>query len=313
MPFCSGQYLAELLNLSRTAVWKHIRALQDAGVDIHAVRGKGYRLNSCFELLEEAKIRALVAKQQADLVSNIELFSYLPSTNDYLLKQTSIPAKSVVLAEEQTAGRGRRGRSWLAPAGSITLSLSWRFQRAQSSMPGLALAAAIAVIRAIKRQPAINTDHIKVKWPNDVVFKQQKLAGILVEMRGDALGPVDVVLGVGVNVDMPAHWQKKIDQPVASLSAVTNQAIERNRFAAALIVELARCCQTFEDAGFKAFHKVWNEYDPYLSRQVSLKIGETIETGVSEGVDDCGALLLRQGQVLRAFHSGEIEQSRFEQ
>lgn len=310
--FCSGEYLAQELSLSRTAISKHIAALRRSGFKIDAVRGKGYHLASSFEVLDQALITSLVAERSEIEPDSIELFASIPSTNDYLLQQASLPSQRVVIAEEQTAGRGRQGRRWLSSAGNITLSLSWRFQRAQAAMSGLTLAVAIAVIRAIEAQDEQCKDKIKVKWPNDVLFDGAKLAGILVELRGEAMGPVDVVMGVGVNISLPSEWQQRIEQRATDMSALIEKPISRNQFAADLIVELQRCCKEFAEHGFGPFRRQWRQRDLYHNKPVTLRIAETLHRGISEGVDDNGALLLRYGNTLKAFHSGEIERSRFE-
>lgn len=307
--FCSGERLAAELALSRTAISKHIAALRRMGLAIDAVRGKGYRLRSPFELLDGARIATAIEPDQKALLESIELFPTLASTNDYLLRQPPLPTKRIVLAEQQTAGRGRQGRAWLAPAGSITLSLSWRFQRPPAAMPALTLAVAVAVVQALESGREAK---IAVKWPNDIVYQGQKLAGILVEMRGESHGPVDIVLGVGVNFHLPREWAQQIDQPVTDMTAIYGGGISRNQLTADLISSLVLACQQFDKNGLAPFRQHWLQRDQYRHKPVVLRIADGLHRGVSEGIDENGALLLRQGQKLRAFHSGEIEQSRFE-
>ncbi len=307
--FYSGEQLAAELVLSRTAVWKHIASLRKSGLAIDAVRGKGYRLMTEIELLDrDSIIEAIDATCMAQL-GDILLFPALPSTNDYLLQQPSLATREVVIAEQQTAGRGRQGRSWLAPFGSITLSLGWRFQRAAAAMSGLTLALAMAVICAMESG---REQKIGVKWPNDIVFEGNKLAGILVEMRGQSHGPVDIVMGVGVNMDMPAEWSQRIAQPVTDMKTVYGKSLSRNRLIADLISHLVDVCQRFDESGFAPFKESWLQRDQYRGQPVVLRMDECIHTGLNQGVDDSGALLLRQGERTHAFHSGDIELSRFE-
>jgi len=151
-----------------------------------------------------------------------------------------------------------------------------------------------------------------VKWPNDIVVGNKKLAGILVEMRGESHGPVDIVMGVGVNLDMPAQWCRRIDQPVTDMKKVYGKSLSRNQLAADLISQLVDACQCFDKNGFAPFREHWLQRDQYRYKQVALRMGDSVQNGISQGVDESGALLLQQGEHVRVFHSGEIEQSRFE-
>ncbi|MBL1432894.1 MAG: biotin--[acetyl-CoA-carboxylase] ligase [Gammaproteobacteria bacterium] len=307
--FCSGEQLATELGLSRTAVWKHIASLRTCGLVIDAVRGKGYRMTSGIELLDRERINAAISAKSRDLLDDLLLFPTLKSTNDYLLQHTGSSLRQVVIAEQQTAGRGRQGRPWLAPFGSITLSLSWRFQRSAAAMSGLTLALAIAVIRAIEAGCASlgNDAGVSVKWPNDIVVADKKLAGILVEMHGEAHGPVDIVMGVGVNVNLPSDIQQRINQPATDIKTVFARVPSRNQLAADLISEMVETCQHFDEYGFSVFKESWSKRDQSCNKPVALRLGENLHKGISQGVDETGALLLLQGDTVRAFHSGELE------
>jgi len=307
--FCSGQQLAAEFGLSRTAVWKHIVCLRKAGLIIDAIRGKGYRLASAIELLDRERIIAAIDAKSRALLDDVLLFPTLDSTNDYLLQHAVPFTRQVVIAEQQTAGRGRQGRPWLAPLGNITLSLSWRFQRSAAAMSGLTLALAVAVIQAIEsgREPNLGAQPtLGVKWPNDIVVGEKKLAGILVEMRGESYGPVDIVMGVGVNLDLPVAWHEQIDQPATDVNTAYGKPLLRNQLTADLISQLVDTCQRFDESGFDPFKEPWSQRDQYRYKQVALRIGGTLHKGISQGVDKSGALLLQQGGNQRTFHSGEI-------
>lgn len=312
--FCSGEALANRLGLSRTAVWKHIASLRKAGLVIDAVRGKGYRLASDLELLDRERINTAINPKTRNLLDELLLFPTLGSTNDYLLQRPALPTRMVVIAEQQTAGRGRQGRAWLSPFGCIALSLSWRFQRSASAMSGLTLALAVAVIRAIEagHVSALNQARVSVKWPNDIVYGSKKLAGILVEMRGESYGPVDIVMGVGVNLNLSAESHQDIDQPATDVQTVFGGLPSRNQLVAKLISEMVETCQRFDESGFSSFKALWSQRDQYRDKRVTLRMGENLYHGISQGVDDSGALLLQQDEKVRVFHSGEIEQSRFQ-
>lgn len=187
--FHSGESLGKLLGVSRTAVWKAMQTMQsEYDVQVQSVKGRGYRLSQPVELLDEQAIMANLASETRQSLYKFDILPHVDSTNRYLMAAASQGAAGghLVLAEQQTAGRGRLGRSWVSPFGcNIYGSLLWRFNLAASELSGLGIVVAVALIHALSDY----TDALEIKWPNDILFNGQKLAGILLEMQGEANGP----------------------------------------------------------------------------------------------------------------------------
>ena len=214
----------------------------------------------------------------------------------------------MLAAEWQTAGRGRRGRKWTAVAGgSLTFSLGWRFDQGAGYLAGLSLAVGVAVIRALEAE---GLPGVELKWPNDLIYRHLKVGGILVELNGDALGPSTVVVGVGLNVRMPAIAKRDIDQPVSDLTAVAGRGagpIDRNRLLARVVAELASAFTAYADTGFPPFAAEWQRRHAYQGKPVKLLLpdGASVK-GTVAGVDSTGALVLADGPRRARFLSGEI-------
>ena len=302
--FHSGEELGLQLGVSRSAIWKTLQQFEILNLDIHAVQGKGYRLVSPLELLDVNNILAAlpVAIRDVPLALNVE--TELDSTNAWLMKQDDWHGQ-VCLAEYQHAGRGRRGRKWVSPfAANLYLSLGWSFSLDAASLAGLSLASGVAVIRALER---LGIQTAGLKWPNDIFHGEQKLGGILIEMRGQAGGPSQVVIGIGLNVKMPSSAAKQIDQPWSDLEQCAEKTVSRNALAAAVITELVQVCQACEQGAITTYLEAWQEHDIYAGKQVDLLLpDESRITGTSRGIDSQGALLLEQSGKVQRFNSGEV-------
>ena len=198
--FRSGEDIARQLRLSRSVVWKQIRALRASGIEIQAVPKQGYRLPRAIELYDGTKIAANLPTGMGNRIGRLDTLLEVDSTNRHIEEAPGPePGQATVcVAEVQTAGRGRKGRSWVAPfGGSICLSLGWQFTESPPTLPALSLAIGIAVVRVLRRMGASAAG---LKWPNDILWQGRKLAGILIEMRGESAGPARVVIGLGLNV-----------------------------------------------------------------------------------------------------------------
>ncbi|HEX7025963.1 MAG TPA: biotin--[acetyl-CoA-carboxylase] ligase, partial [Gammaproteobacteria bacterium] len=214
MQFHSGESLGQALGLSRAAVWKHMQALQADGLVCEAVHGKGYRLSVPVEPLDSGVIRLALSSSHADALELIVL-DETDSTNGHLLARAvqRPPHVLVCLAEQQTAGRGRRGRSWQSPYGtSLALSLMWRFEAGAAALAGLSLATGVVVAESLEQAGAAG---LQLKWPNDLVWQGRKLGGILLEVAGDVTGPCYVVIGIGLNIATETGHaaMQSVDQP----------------------------------------------------------------------------------------------------
>jgi len=303
--FHSGEALGHASGRSRSAIWKAIQSLQQAGIEVFSVRGKGYRLASPVELLDAETILAHMAPNTRATVQHLEVCFEVDSTNARVLeraKQLSATGH-VCLAERQLAGRGRRGREWISPfGGNIYLSLLWQFDGA-SQLGGLSLAVAVAVMRGLKE---FGLQGAGVKWPNDIQVSGRKLAGILLEIAGEASGPCAVVVGVGLNVNLPADAMTAVDQPWTDVQAELGRPVPRNILAATLLHHLTSAIQQFEYEGLAPFLNEWRDSDVLADKKVVVDLPQGKIHGIARGVDASGALLLACDGELRRYHSGEV-------
>jgi BirA family biotin operon repressor/biotin-[acetyl-CoA-carboxylase] ligase len=305
--FRSGRWLGEQLGISRAAVWKQIQSLSRLGLDVHAVRGQGYRLAIPFQPLNAALIRNTISDPVSARLDGVEVFREIDSTSDYLKRsqaQQHPPRSRVCVAEWQSAGRGRRGRRWVSPYGaSLYLSLGLQLNEATLRSGGLSLVAAIAVLRALCDS---GVEGLGLKWPNDIYYQQRKLACVLLDLSGESGGPYHVVIGVGINLRLPEAAAREIDQPWADLSRCGCE-IDRNRLAGAIVTRLMQAIDVFDKQGLEAFAQEWKRYDLIAGRVVELHDdSEAMISGVARGIDGQGGLVIEQGGITRSYHAGEI-------
>ena len=303
--FHSGEALARALRVSRGTIWNAVRAIDAAGVKVYKVRGRGYKLSEPVSLLDsEAVIRHAGS---AAARYTIELVDAVGSTNTLLMERAAYGAASgtVLAAEWQRSGRGRMGRAWHAGlCGALTFSVLWRFQQGASALAGLSLAAGVALMRALAELGAAEA---RLKWPNDVLWRGRKLAGMLIEMHGDALGPSAVVIGIGLNVRLSSRVKDRIDQPAADLEAACGHALDRSRVLGLVLAHLVTVLERFADDGFAPFVDEWQRAHAYQGATVTVKLPTgSEELGTALGVSDDGALIVRTGGVVRRLHSGEV-------
>jgi BirA family biotin operon repressor/biotin-[acetyl-CoA-carboxylase] ligase len=305
----SGEWLAQQLGVSRAAIWKGIERLRMRGIDIQAVPRRGYALPREVELLQEEPIRAAVASERAARLRSIDLEFDVDSTNTRLLAVAAPPYgyADVVLSELQHAGRGRRGRHWVAPfGGSIALSMGWSFADASRASPTLSLSVGVAVARALARAGARG---IGLKWPNDIWLDDRKIGGVLIELRAEASGPAHVVIGVGVNVTLAPSTRAQIEVSgvrVAAVADACDTAPSRNFIAGAIIDELLSMLVDFEREGFAPFRGAWTALDVLRDRPAQVLTGEDVISGTARGVDAHGALRLERDGRMHEFVSGEV-------
>ena len=293
----SGADLAARLGLTRAAVWKQVEQLREHGLPVEARRGAGYRLPWPVELLDADWI----GRHCQPRPGRLEVHWSLDSTSSECLRRASgLPDGSVVLAEMQQAGRGRRGRAWLSPPGlNVTLSCLKRFERGFSALSGLSLAVGVALVEALE---SLGIDGIGLKWPNDVLVSRSgaKLAGILVELSGEYQGPSTAVIGVGLNLRLPDSLRAQAGQPVADLAELAVEPPGRNRVVAALTGNLLAALARFDRDGFGAFAAAYARLDLLRGRQLRLSDAQGEFEAVGDGVDAQGALrVLREGRPQR--------------
>jgi BirA family biotin operon repressor/biotin-[acetyl-CoA-carboxylase] ligase len=304
----SGEELAARLAVSRAAVWKQLQQLDEWGVGLDAQPGQGYRLAAPLDLLDADAIRGALPQWSAGRLRHLEVHEELDSTSDRLLAVHDLPPGrfDACLAEFQRAGRGRRGRRWLAPfASGLCLSVNWSFRDAPAALGALSLASGVAALRALRR---LGCPGLALKWPNDIVYGAKKLGGILIDLRGEAAGPATVVVGVGINLRLPPALKEALAAEgleatdLAEIGVVPGRAIA----AAALISELALALEEFGARGMSAFVDEWRGADALANRAVRVLQGEQTIEGLARGVDADGALLLDAGDGRRRILSGEV-------
>ncbi len=303
--FRSGEILADTLGVSRGSVWHSVRELEAAGLEIYRVRGRGYRLQQPLSLLDAAEVRRQLGRGASGLA--LELVDSVGSTNTLALAraQANAPTGTVIAAEWQTAGRGRLGRSWHAGiGGALTFSMVWRFTQGAGFLAGLSLAAGIALARALK---TLGVAGAGLKWPNDVVWRGRKLAGVLIEMQGDALGPSCAVIGIGLNVRLSDAVRREIGQAVTDLETVYGRMIDRNAVLARVLIELRAVLEAFARDGFAPLRAEWQRHHAWQDRSVTVALPDgRRESGVARGVDEDGALIVAARAGIRRYHSAEV-------
>lgn len=303
--FHSGEDMAAQLGMSRASVHGALRDVGEYGLDLHRVRGRGYRLAQPLYWLDAAAIR----QQLAGIGGNVhlEIIDYATSTNALLLQRAAsgAPSGSMLAAEWQSAGRGRLGRPWRTGLGdALTFSLLWRFGCGVGALSGLSLAVGVAVLRALHE---LGVREVGLKWPNDIMLGEDKLAGILLESQGDMLGPSAVVIGIGLNLTVSEALRAAIDQPVSDLAAAGVALAERNRVLGLLLKHLLHVLDEFPVQGFRGLRAEWERNHAYRQRAVALTLPDgTRVTGQVRGVTEEGALRVATAAGEQVFHAGEI-------
>jgi BirA family transcriptional regulator, biotin operon repressor / biotin---[acetyl-CoA-carboxylase] ligase len=310
----SGEDLAANVGLTRARVSQVLKEAEAAGLALERLKGRGYRLLEAPDFLDAKKVRARLAvlaeTGAVALPLAIEIVDQIESTSSELMRrvQRRDVHRTVLAAEWQTAGRGRRGRAWTAIAGgSLTFSLGWKFEQGAGFLAGLSLAVGVAVVHALEAE---GFRGVALKWPNDLIHRHMKVGGILIELNGDALGPTTTVIGVGLNVRLPPAARKDIPVPVTDLATVAGRrapAIDRNHLLARLLAELATVLDLYAREGFAPFAAEWQHRHAYQGKPVRLLLPDgAIVTGKVAGVDASGALVLADGPRRIRFLSGEI-------
>lgn len=302
--FHSGVDLAAAIGVSRTAVWKQITGLEQLGVDVHKVRGRGYRIPGGMELLAAKEISRGLEPAALERFGEPHILMDVDSTNRVAMDAvTQGQRRYVCFAERQTAGRGRRGRDWVSPFGcNLYCSLIQRFRNGFAGMEGLSLAVGIGVRRAVRQNGAQN---VGLKWPNDVVVDDRKLGGILIEVTGDVAGDCFAVIGIGLNLRMPERAGERIDQDWANLDQCSTTSWSRNSLAIDLLNQLSEVLGSFQASGLAPFLADWEQADTLNGCRVQVSGLENV-TGVCRGVDDKGGLVVETNSGVRVFYGGEV-------
>lgn len=307
--FRSGEALAADLSVTRAAVWKAVEQLRELGVPLDAQPHKGYRLASGVSPLCPERIAAALPAAVRARIETLSVEWTLESTNTRLLD--ALPpragAAAIVLAENQTGGRGRRGRGWIAPpGGGICLSIAWQYPDMPADLSALSLVVGLEAANALR---AVGVDGVLLKWPNDLVTARGKLGGILIEMRAEAGGPVHVVVGLGLNVLIGEEARAAValtGNVVDDIRAHRAPVPDRNAIVAALLERLLPALAEFPRHGFAPHIAQWTDRDALHGQEVRIDNAGDVTRGVARGIDAHGALLVETPAGVRRFISGEV-------
>ena len=302
--FHSGEAVGRSLGITRGSVSNALADVGDVGLEVLKVHGRGYRLLTPVQWLSREAIQHHLGSRARRFT--LEVVDETGSTNTDLTAAAArgAPSGSVKVAEFQTRGRGRRGRDWHSGlGGALTFSLLWRFEQGAGFLSGLSLAVGVALARVLRRHGAAD---VMLKWPNDLLWRHLKVAGILIELSGDVMGPTAAVIGIGLNVRLPESVKVRIDQPVADLAKMGIET-DRNHLFAEILSELDSVLEEFSAEGFAPFRREWNGAHAYQDKMVRLKMPDKGEfEGRVEGAADDGALTISTRSGSRKFYGGEL-------
>lgn len=298
--FHSGADIGRKLGLTRAAVWKRMQNLQArTGHSVESVPGKGYRLEQPIDLLDASRLHEATG---ADC--NLQLLDSIDSTNEYakkLIREGS--SVQLVIAEEQTCGKGRRGRVWQSPYGSnLYISMIWPVTEGMRQLEGLSLAVGLAVLRTIEASGIAGAG---MKWPNDVLVGRQKIAGILLELMGDLADRSYVVIGIGINVNMH-NKVDAIDQPWTSISQQLGSTVCRHEVFARLYKNLQDVLAVQLGSGFELLRAEWEARHLWQGEKVCLSSAAASVHGVVTGINERGEIGIRTAEGLQYFAGGEL-------
>lgn len=306
--YISGEHISRELNVSRTAVWKHIQALKEEGYVFESSTRLGYRLVSAPDRLSREKL--LEALQTKVLGRHIHIFDEVDSTQNVAqrLVREGAPEGTLVLAERQTAGRGRLGRHWHSPKGKgIYLSLAVRPDLPLHLMPHMTLLAAVALCRAVRQTvPGVSPG---IKWPNDLLVRGRKISGILMESSAENEALQYIVAGVGISCNLEADdYPEELREKATSLLIESGSKVEREKLIAAFLLQLEEMFQLYREQGFGVVRSLWEASSATIGRQVRMvAYGGSCE-GEAVGLDDWGGLVVRQADgTLKTVYSADTE------
>jgi len=281
-----GTTIGEQLNISRTAVWKMIKKLEDYAIAIDSVKGKGYCLKEPLYLLDENVIKKYLHHNN----TTIAIFETIDSTNHYLKQHHDV---HVCLAEQQTQGRGRLNRTWISPFGkNIYLSFAYNFKKDISELASLSLITSLAIQKTLL--PWVKPHTPLIKWPNDILCDDEKLAGSLIEIQAESNGFCRAIIGIGINVNMLD--MDEIEQAWTSIYKLTGNIVDRNSLVANLIDSLFESLICFENDGDEDFIRKWRECDYLKDQVITFNSGNQTITGIARGINAKGQLLIEDNQ-----------------
>ncbi len=301
-----GTSIGKQLNITRAAVWKVIKKLEEYAVPLTSIKGKGYRLDAPLHLLNQNKIKSELKHRSVQLA----ILEKTTSTNDYLKQFIKQNRKIITcLAETQIQGKGRFQRNWYSPFGeNLYFSMLYPFEKDVSELRGLSLVIGLAICHAVESIAKLKNNLLKLKWPNDILLDQQKIAGILIEIEAESNGYCQIIVGIGINVNMSKASKKNIDQPWSSLLKATQKFHDRNIICAALIDSLIDYLERFSVNDLSVFIDEWQHRDYLANTEISLVKDNKKITGKCLGINENGHLMIKTAdKKILAFSSGDTK------
>lgn len=302
--YISGEKISRELNISRTAVWKHVESLKQEGYTIDSVPRRGYKVLAAPDVLFPGDIKSSLETKV--LGRDIHYFHSVDSTNRVAkeLAEKGASEGTLVIAEEQTQGRGRMGRPWISPAGGIWMSLILRPHLPPYRVQGITLVASVAVVEAIK---AVTGLRPLIKWPNDIYLEDKKVCGILTEMKGETDRVDYIVIGIGLNANNTFSGLKEEAPAAGALRGFLGRQTDRKELVRSILSFLEKAYLGYCREGIDPVLEQWRNNNFTLGRHVVLRMGGREFAGVAEDITAEGGLLLRDSQgSTRVFYSGEV-------
>jgi len=299
----SGDALAQELGISRAAIWKHIDALRKQGANIQSHNGQGYQL--CSDFFSAVTLQAQCSELRY-IGKHIQYFDRLDSSNREAMRQAEAGAKegTVIIAEQQSAGRGRLGRTWHTVDDALAFSIILRPPLSPEQVPQLSLLTAVALQQALSQY----CNDIRIKWPNDLLIHGAKVSGILTEMRAEPGLVHAVIVGIGINIKTPEQgWPEDILQTVTDLQSHQPEPISRLQCAASVLKSMDDCYATYLEQGFAPIRDAWWQAHAASGQKVRVHDGKTYIEGIAQALDDDGALLLSTSNGVQRIIAGELE------
>jgi BirA family transcriptional regulator, biotin operon repressor / biotin---[acetyl-CoA-carboxylase] ligase len=303
----SGQQLADEFGVSRTAVWKHIKELEEQGYEIESIKKRGYMIKKVPDTLEPYTIQPLLKTEKIGQV--MEYAESYPSTQiiAHKLAQEGTADGTVVLTEAQTAGRGRMARKWdSAPRKGIWMSIVLRPNVIPQKAPQFTLVTAVAVVRAIEEVTGLKPE---IKWPNDILLNGKKCTGILTELQSDADGIQALIIGIGMNVNQLLNdFDPEVQDIATSLKMASGKDVNRQDLVRSLLYYLEQYTTLYIEQGFGLLKLMWESYSSTIGRPVRARMAKETLEGMAEGITDDGVLQLRTADgKLHGIYSADIE------
>lgn len=305
--YVSGEELSQKLNVSRTAIWKHIEELRKEGYQIEAVRKQGYRIMEEPNTLTSS---TLIPHLQTNwLAQHMHVYEDVDSTQQlaHQFAQQGAANGTVILAEQQNAGKGRLGRTWFSPKGTgLWMSFVLRPELALPQVPQLTLLSSVAVLRGIKQ--VVDVD-VQIKWPNDLLINHRKLAGILTELNAEADRVNFVILGIGINVNQKReHFPDDLLNVATSLCVETGQVINRKQLFIHIVKQWEELYELYLHKGFSPIRTLWEANSVSMGKVIKARTTNGVLEGIAQGITNEGVLLLQDSDgTIHKIYSADIE------